>query len=79
MTCTWITGGDSMSNVKTLKETFFQIFKKAGFDLHKWHSNCDRLEEIDPSHKLTEETYEIQQLGVKTEETKKLGIRWDKQ
>ena len=34
-----ITGGEKITNVQTLKDTAIQIFKEAGFVLHKWHSN----------------------------------------
>ena len=33
-----ITGGDKITDVQTLKDTAIQIFKEAGFVLHKWHS-----------------------------------------
>ena len=46
--------------------------------LHNWHSNCNKLEETDSSHKTIKQTY-LKQLGVKTGEVKVLGIRWDKQ
>ena len=35
-----ITGGDKIMDVQTLKDIAVQIFKEAGFVLHKWHSNA---------------------------------------
>ena len=55
------------------------MFKEARFFLDKWHSNCSKPEEIDRSHKSTQQTYTKQQLGFKTGETKMLRIWWDKQ
>ena len=40
-----ITGGDKIIAVQTLSDTAIQIFKEAGFALHKWHSNFPELEE----------------------------------
>ena len=73
-----ITGGEKITNVQTLKDTAIQIFKEAGFVLHKWHSNFPELEENNPEQSSTEQTYAKQQLGVKSDETKMLGIKWDK-
>ena len=73
-----ITGGDKTTEVQTLKHTAIQIFKEAGFVLHKWHSNFPELEENNSEQTLTEQTYAKQQLGVKSDETKILGIKWDK-
>ena len=49
-----ITEGDNISNVKLLKETETQVFKEAGFVLHKWHCNCSKLDETNSSHKSAE-------------------------
>ena len=46
--------------------------------MHKWHSNFPELEENNPEQRSTEQTYAKQQLGVKSGETKMLGIKWDK-
>ena len=62
-----------MTEEKSLKDTTTQIFRAAGFVLHKWHSNHPELEQ-----NSTEQTYAKQYLGVKTGETKMLGIKWDK-
>ena len=73
-----ITGRHKVTDVQTLKDTATQIFKEAGFVLHKWHSHFPELEENNPEQSSTEQTYAKQQLGVKSGETKMLGIKWDK-
>ena len=73
-----ISGGDNVTEVKSLKDTATQIFREAGFVLHKWHSNHPELEENDSAQNSTEQTYAKQHLGVKTGKTKLLGIKWDK-
>ena len=37
-----------VTNVQILKDIATQIFKEAGFVLHKWHSNFSELEENNP-------------------------------
>ena len=73
-----ITRGDEITDVQVLKDTAIQVFKKAGFVLHKWRSSFSELEENNPEQSLTEQAYAKRQLGVKTGETKMLGIEQDK-
>ena len=73
-----IAGGDKITDAQTLKDTATQIFKKAGFVLHKWHSNFPKLEENNPEQSSIEQTCATQQLGVKSGKTKMLGIKWAK-
>ena len=61
-----------------IEDTSIQKFKEAGFVLHKWHSNFPELEENNPEQSSTEQTYAKQQLSVKSDETKMLGIKWNK-
>ena len=70
-----ITGGDKITDAQFLKDTAIQVFKEAGFVLHKWHSNFPELEENNPKQILTEQTYAKRQLSVKTAETKMLGSK----
>ena len=45
-----ITGDTNVEKGKQLKETAINIFQKADFELHKWHSNVPELEsEVKPS------------------------------
>ena len=58
-----------------LKQLTINIFGKAQFILHKWHSNVPELEDNN-SEKI--ETYAKAQLGVKRNETETFGLTWDK-
>ena len=53
------------------------MFGEAGFKLHKWHSNVEKLE---AEAVLSDEgqTYAKEQLGVKPNEGKLLGLPWNK-
>ena len=55
-----------------------EIFGKAQFKLHKWHSNIPELEG-ENAVSDGESTYAKQQLGVKANETKMLGLTWNKE
>ena len=72
-----ITGEDTVDQVHELKGTAIGVFKQAGFELHKWNSNVPELE---ADNQLTEDsqTYAKEQLGVKTNEAKLLGLPWEK-
>ena len=73
-----ITGDTNVEKVKYLKETAIDIFQKADFELHKWHSNVPELEsEIKPSNE-SDQSFAKQQLGVGNDETKLLGLQWNK-
>ena len=69
-------GGQTILEAKTRKEKAIEILSDATFQLHKWHSNATELEEDvetddDPS-------FAKQQLGVRPNETKMLGMKWNK-
>ena len=64
------------------KESTQTIFSEAQFELHKWHSNIPALETDTLQEERSSEqesSYGKQQLGVKTGETKLLGMPWDKE
>ena len=48
--------------------------------LHKWHSNVEELEASDPASVIidTDQSYAKQQLGVKSQVAKLLGVTWNK-
>ena len=72
-----ISGGDTREDVIKLKGTVKEIFGQAKFQLHKWHSNVSDLEEtVEPAS--TTQSYAKDQLGVKPDETKLLGLPWNK-
>ena len=35
-----VTGGNNLEEVKEIKQNSVQLFKKGGFNLHKWNSTC---------------------------------------
>ena len=67
--------------LEELKAKTVKIFNAAGFELHKWHSNYRSLgnvwEETDQC-KSSCQTYAKQQVGTTSDETKLLGLAWDK-
>ena len=71
-----ISGGNNIPEVKQLKTTIIKIFGEANFKLHKWHSNMNELEDNNAEDGLT---YAKSQLGVRRNETKILGVLWEKQ
>ena len=74
-----VSGGNAVEEVERLKETAIEIFDRAQFTLHKWHSNVEELESSDPENSSeTEQSYAKTQLGVKSQETKQLGVPWNK-
>ena len=73
-----VTGGESINEVKKLKSDSITLFQQGGFKLHEWHSNETILETNNPCN-TTELNFAKQQLGTKADETKILGIFWDKQ
>ena len=64
--------------MQQFKDTAIQVFKDAGFSLHKWHSNEKQLEGDQIQIGDNEQTYAKQQLGVTHEQTKLLGLHWNK-
>ena len=67
-----ITGGENSQQVVSLQDTAIEIFHKAGYKLHKWHSNVPVLE----GKELVNETNQIfakQQLRVKLNGNKNFG------
>ena len=74
-----ISGDDDTESCSEYKVTIRAIFKRAGFDLHKWHSNIKELEDDNISEvEENDSTFAKQQLAVKTDTTSILGLGWDK-
>ena len=72
----FISGGINTTVFKKLKQLITNIFGEAQFILHKWHSNVPELEDDNNSEEI--QTYAKAQLGVERNETKILGLTWDK-
>ena len=73
-----LTGGSSVETVCKLKDKTTEIFNKATFQLHKWHSNVPELELAEVSESEDSLSYAKQQLGIRTGEFGLLGLKWDK-
>ena len=67
-----ITGEDTVDQVHELKRTAIRVF-----ELHKLNFNVPELE-LDDQLTVDSQTYAKEQLEVKTNETKLLGLPWDK-
>ena len=68
------TGMNTVEETKKLMETTVDVFKDAQFPLHKWHSNATELETISTSDEQ-QQTFAKEQLVVKNDETKLLGLK----
>ena len=73
-----VTGGESLQEVEKIKSDSIELFEKGGFKLHKWHSNEPNLETNDLNSEK-ELNFAKEHLGTKANETKILGLNWDKQ
>ncbi len=76
-----ITGGETTDEVLCLKQKTITVFEEAKFQLHKWHSNEPQLESADEERNgndNSQPSYAKQQLGVQNNETKLLGLSWNK-
>ena len=73
--------GETQINMEELKDKVVKIFDVAGFKLHKWHSNLPGLEQDviqQTDSEISEQSFAKQQLGVGRDETKLLGLFWNK-
>ena len=67
-----VTGGNNLEEVKEIKQNSVLLFKKGGFNLHKWNSNVPELESKNSNQ--SELTYAKQVLNQGSNETKILGL-----
>ena len=74
-----LSGGQSVSEAREMKEKASNLFRSAHFVLHKWKSNARELE-LD--HEVSDQslTYAKQELGMKPGDCglHVLGLKWDK-
>ena len=74
-----ISGGQTIQEAQRIKNTAIEIFSKADFTLHKWHSNAPELHSTVNPMEGEGETYAKQQLGLPPGgECGLLGLTWDK-
>ena len=74
-----ISGGETIDAALQVKQSAKSVFNEATFELHKWHSNARELEAEATKPEDEDESYAKQQLGVKTGESKLLGVPWNKE
>eukprot|EP00112_Aurelia_sp_Birch-Aquarium-sp1_P007313 Seg1796.10 transcript_id=Seg1796.10/GoldUCD/mRNA.D3Y31 product="hypothetical protein" protein_id=Seg1796.10/GoldUCD/D3Y31 len=72
-----ISGACTVEEAQHLKDTAISVFGEANFELRKWHSNAKELE-TDREEKDADQSYAKEQLGVRANETKMLGLAWNK-
>ena len=72
-----ISGASTVEEAQHLKNVAVSVFGEANFELHKWHSNAAELE-TDRVEKDADQSYAKEQLGVLANETKMLGLAWNK-
>ncbi|XP_039303397.1 uncharacterized protein LOC120357307 [Solenopsis invicta] len=65
-----LTGGNSIEEVKELKNQLIGLLAKGGFELHKWNTNVVDTKEKDPNKNKSVNLHKL-------EESKLLGIRWN--
>ena len=71
-------GGNSEEDVIKFKVESTEIMNEAGFELHKWHSNCPAVESTNNANE-NETTYAKTFVGnASSNETKILGLPWNK-
>ena len=76
-------GGEQHKELLAFKEESTRIMEEGGFQLHKWHSNIPELEEPQRNGdaamvSVTSSTYAKQKVGTDPQETKILGVPWNK-
>ena len=67
-----VTGGNNLEEVNEIKQNSVQLFKKGGFNLHKWNSSVPAELESENSNQ-SELTYTKQVLNQGRNETKILA------
>ena len=72
-----ISGACTVEQAQHLKDTAISVFGEANFELHKWHSNAGELE-TEREEMDVDQSYAKEQLGVRANETKMLGLAWNK-
>ena len=70
-------GGSTVGEVEILKQKCEELFKKGGFNLHKWRSNIPSLENTKTTTS-SELTYAKQMFQTSSNETVLLGVPWNK-
>ena len=72
-----VTGCNNLKDFKEIKQNLVQLLKKGSFNLHQWISNLPELESERSNQ--SELTYSKEVLNKGSNETKTLGMDYDKQ
>ena len=70
-------GGNTVGEGEIFKQKCKELFKKGGFNLHMWHYNIPSLENTTTTTS-SELTYAKQMFQTSSNETKILGVPWNK-
>jgi hypothetical protein len=73
-----LSGGNTVLEANDKKSVMSEILADGTFKLHKWNSNVRELEDSDKSNSECDQTFANTQLGVEPNESKLLGLEWDK-
>ena len=73
-----LTGGQDAEQAQNRKATATEIMSDAKFELHKWNSNLPEQEDRSRPTQNEEQSFAKQQLQVLPNESKLLGVKWDK-
>ena len=72
-----VSGGNTIEEVKVVKQTFIELFQKGGFNLHKWYSNIASLQSSNIKSE-SELTYAKEKFKKTADFTKILRVSSDK-
>ena len=72
-----VSGSNTIEEDEVIKQKSIDLFRKGGFNLHKWHSNIASLQSSNTKSK-SELTYAKEIFKNTVDLTKILGVPWDK-
>ena len=70
--------GQTTEQAQRTKQVATEILQDATFQLHKWNSNVQELEDQETTQVADEQIYSNQQLYVSKQESKLLELKWNK-
>ena len=72
-----VSGSNIIEEIEVIKQKFIELFRKHGFNLHKWHSNIPSLQSSNIKSE-SELTYAKEKFKNTDNLTKILRVHWDK-
>ncbi|CAB3978871.1 Hypothetical predicted protein [Paramuricea clavata] len=73
-----LSGGNTVAEAGVKKLAMTEVLADGAFKLHKWNSNERELEDAEKTSSECEQTLAKTQLGVEPNESKLLGLKWEK-